>query len=85
MYNPDALTQALETGAAVEKALLDTLRGPDAAHRLADEQIREIITLPAFKPRHGRLMAENAYVDADHSSLFLCHRRGSLCHRSLVL
>lgn len=40
MYNPDALTQAIQTGVTAEKALLDSLRGPDAAHRITDEQIR---------------------------------------------
>lgn len=50
MYNPDALTQAIQTGVTAEKALLDSLRGPDAAHRITDEQIRDLITLPAFKP-----------------------------------
>lgn len=65
MYNPDALTQAIQTGVTAEKALLDSLRGPDAAHRVTDDQIRNIITLPAFKPRHGRLKPETAYVDDD--------------------
>jgi hypothetical protein len=29
MYNPDALTQAIQTGVTAEKALLDSLRGPN--------------------------------------------------------
>lgn len=65
MYNPDNLLQAIQTGMTEEKTLLDTLQGPDAANRITDEQIREIITLPTFKPRHGRLHPETAYVDAD--------------------
>lgn len=65
MYNPDNLLQAIQTGMTEEKTLLDTLRGPDAAHRITDEQIREIITLPTFKPRHGRLHPETTYVNAD--------------------
>ena len=31
MYDPDALSQALETSAIAEKTLLDSLRCPDAA------------------------------------------------------
>lgn len=31
MYNPDTLTKALETTLAAEQAMLDSLRGPDAA------------------------------------------------------
>ena len=65
MYNPDTLTKALETAPSAEQAMLDTLRGPDAANRITDDQVREIITLPTFKPRHGRLHPETAYVDAD--------------------
>ena len=66
MYNHDALTQALQTGVTAEKALLDSLRGPDAAHRIADEQIRNIITLPAFKPRYRRYVdPESIYVGDD--------------------
>lgn len=65
MYNPNALAPALQAAVTEEKTLLDTLRGPDAAHRITDEQIREIITLPTFKPRHGRLHPETTYVDAD--------------------
>ena len=65
MYNPNNLLQAIQTGMTEEKTLLDTLQGPDAANRITDEQIREIITLPTFKPRHGRLHPETAYVDAD--------------------
>lgn len=65
MYNPDNLLQAIQTGMTEEKTLLNTLRGPDAAHRITDDQIREIITLPTFKPRHGRLHPETAYVNDD--------------------
>lgn len=54
MYNPNALVQTLETASMVEQNLLDSLRGPDAAHRITDEQIRAIITSPSFKPRYGR-------------------------------
>lgn len=50
MYNPAAFTQTLEAASMVEQNLLDALRGPDAAHRIADEQIRAIITSPSFKP-----------------------------------
>lgn len=49
-----------------EKALLDSLRGPDAAHRITDEQIRDLITLPAFKPRYRRYVdPESIYVGDD--------------------
>lgn len=65
MYNPAALAQTLETMPAAEQNLLDALRGPDAAHRITDEQIRTIITLPAFTPRHGRYGSESFYVDDD--------------------
>ncbi len=66
MYNPDALTQAIQTGATAEKTLLDSLRGPDAAHRITDEQIRDLITLPAFKPRYRRYVdPESIYVGDD--------------------
>ena len=66
MYNPDALTQAIQTGVTAEKALLDSLRGPDAAHRITDEQIRYLITLPAFKPRYRRYVdPESIYVGDD--------------------
>ena len=53
MYNPDTLTKALETAPAAEQAMLDSLRGPDAAQRITDDQIRAIITSPSFKPRYG--------------------------------
>ena len=66
MYNPDALVQAIQTGATAEKTLLDSLRGPDAAHRITDEQIRDLITLPAFKPRYRRYVdPESIYVGDD--------------------
>lgn len=39
MYNPDTLTKALETTPAAEQAMLDSLRGPDAAQRITDDQI----------------------------------------------
>jgi len=66
MYNPDALTQAIQTGVTAEKALLDALRGPDAAHRITDDQIRAIITSPSFKPRYGRYVdPESIYVGDD--------------------
>lgn len=54
MYNPSSLAQMLETMPAAEQNLLDVLRGPDAAHRIADEQIRAITTSPSFTPRYGR-------------------------------
>lgn len=65
MYNPAALAQTLETMPAAEQNLLDALRGPDAAHRITDEQIRAIITSPSFKPRYGRYHPETAYVGDD--------------------
>lgn len=46
MYNPDALVQALETAPTAEQAMLDSLRGPDVAQRITDDQIRAIITSP---------------------------------------
>lgn len=65
MYNPDALTQAIQTGVTAEKALLDSLRGPDAAQHIADDQIRAIITSPSFKPRYAECHPETVYVDDD--------------------
>ena len=65
MYNPDALTKALETTPAAEQAMLDSLRGPDAAQRITDDQIRAIITSPSFKSRHGRYHPETAYIGDD--------------------
>lgn len=59
MYNPDTLTKALETTLAAEQAMLDSLRGPDAAQRITDDQIRAIITSPSFKSRHGRYHPRN--------------------------
>lgn len=65
MYNPDTLTKALETTPAAEQAMLDSLRGPDAAQRITDDQIRAIITSPSFKARHGRYHPETAYIGDD--------------------
>lgn len=65
MYNPSSLAQALETAPAAKQAMLDSLRGPDAAHRITDDQIRAIITSPSFKSRHGRYHPETAYVGDD--------------------
>lgn len=65
MYNPDTLTKALETTPAAEQAMLDSLRGPDAAQRITDDQIRAIITSPSFKSRHGRYHPETAYIGDD--------------------
>lgn len=52
MYNPNALVQTLETASMVEQNLLDSLRGPDAAHRITDEQIRNIVASVLFAPRY---------------------------------
>ena len=52
MYNPDALTQALQTGVTAEKTLLDSLRGPDAAQRITDEQISNVVKSVLFAPRY---------------------------------
>lgn len=65
MYNPNALVQTLETASTVEQTLLDSLRSPDAAHHITDDQIRAVITSPSFKPRHGRRNPETAYVGND--------------------
>lgn len=65
MYNPDTMTKALETTLAAEQAMLDSLRGPDAAQRITDDQIRAIITSPSFKSRHGRYHPETAYIGDD--------------------
>lgn len=65
MYNPNALVQAFETAPTAEQAMLDSLRGPDAAQRIADDQIRAIITSPSFKSRYGRYNPEIAYVGDD--------------------
>ena len=73
MYNPSSLAQALETVPAAEQALLDSLRGPDAAHRITDDQIREIITSSAFKPRYGRDDPKSVYVDADVNTRIFFH------------
>ena len=45
--------------------MLDSLRGPDAAQRITDDQIRAIITSPSFKSRHGRYHPETAYIGDD--------------------
>ena len=73
MYNPAAFTQTLEAASMVEQNLLDALRGPDAAHRIADEQIRAIITSPSFKPRYGRGELESVYVDDDVNTRIFFH------------
>lgn len=73
MYNPAAFTQTLEAASTVEQNLLDALRGPDAAHRIADEQIRAIITSPSFKPRYGRGELESVYVDDDVNTRIFFH------------
>lgn len=52
MYNPDALTQALQTGVTAEKTLLDSLRGLDAAQRITDEQISNVVKSVLFAPRY---------------------------------
>lgn len=52
MYNPNALVQTLETASMVEQNLLDSLRGPDAAERITDEQIRNIVASVLFAPRY---------------------------------
>lgn len=52
MYNPNALVQTLETASMVEQNLLDSLRGPDAAQRITDEQIRNIVASVLFAPRY---------------------------------
>lgn len=73
MYNPDTLTKALETTPAAEQAMLDSLRGPDAAQRITDDQIRAIITSPSFKPRYGRGELESVYVDDDVNTRIFFH------------
>lgn len=73
MYNPNALVQTLETMPAAEQNLLDALRGPDAAQRITDEQIRAIITSPSFKPRYGRGELESVYVDDDVNTRIFFH------------
>ena len=73
MYNPNALVQTLETASMVEQNLLDSLRGPDAAHRITDEQIRAIITSPSFKPRYGRPYYYDVFYEGDMDTfLFFC-------------
>lgn len=52
MYSPNALVQTLETASMVEQNLLDSLRGPDAAQRITDEQIRNIVASVLFAPRY---------------------------------
>lgn len=59
MYNPDTLTKALETTPAAEQAMLDSLRGPDAAQRITDDQIRAIITSPSFKVATRKVSPRN--------------------------
>ena len=54
MYNPNALVQTLETASMVEQNLLDSLRGPDAAQRITDEQIRNIVASVLFAPQIQR-------------------------------
>lgn len=73
MYNPDTLTKALETAPAAEQAMLDSLRGPDAAQRITDDQIRAIITSPSFKPRYGIGELESVYVDDDVNTRIFFH------------
>lgn len=73
MYNPNALAQTLETASTVEQTLLDSLHGPDAAHRITDDQIRNIITSSAFKPRYGRDDPKSVYVDADVNTRIFFH------------
>ena len=73
MYNPSSLAQALETVPAAEQALLESLRGPDAAQRITDDQIRAIITSPLFKPRYGRGELESVYVDNDVNMRIFFH------------
>ena len=65
MYNPAALVQTLETASMVEQNLLDALRGPDAAQRITDDQIRAIITSPSFKPRYGRPYYYDVFYEGD--------------------
>ena len=67
MYNPNALVQTLETASMVEQNLLDSLRGPDAAHRITDEQIRAIITSPR---------------DTEGPTITMCSTRGTWIHSS---
>lgn len=50
MYNPNALAQTLETASTVEQTLLDSLHGLDAAQRITDEQIRNIVASVLFAP-----------------------------------
>ena len=73
MYNPDTLTKALETAPAAEQAMLDSLRSPDAAQRITDDQIRAIITSPSFKPRYGIGELESVYVDDDVNTRIFFH------------
>lgn len=63
----------LETMPAAEQNLLDVLRGPDAAHRIADEQIRAITTSPSFTPRYGRPYYYDVFYEGDMDTfLFFC-------------
>lgn len=51
MYNPAAFTQTLEAASMVEQNLLDALRGPDAAHRITDEQISNVVKICIVCPQ----------------------------------
>jgi hypothetical protein len=73
MYNPNSFAQTLEAASTVEQTLLTSLRSPDAAHRITDDQIRAIITSPSFKPRYGRGELESVYVDDDVNTRIFFH------------
>ncbi len=73
MYNPNSFAQVLEAASTVEQTLLTSLRGPDAAHRITDDQIRAIITSHSFKPRYGRGELESVYVDDDVNTRIFFH------------
>jgi len=73
MYDPAALVQTLETASMVEQNLLDALRGPDAAHRITDEQIHAITTSPLFAPRYGKPYYYDIFYAGDMDTfLFFC-------------
>ena len=52
MYNPNSFAQVLEAASTVEQTLLTSLRGPDAAHRITDEQISNVVKSVLFAPRY---------------------------------